>query len=62
MLSIQRRGGEITLNILTSAFNDQLPQELPSLWETATKYLLENQGMVMILILQNVFYSIIAWL
>ncbi|XP_060582986.1 TATA-binding protein-associated factor 172-like [Ruditapes philippinarum] len=46
LLSIQRRGGEITLNILTSDFNDKLPQELPSLWETATKYLLENQDSV----------------
>ena len=46
MLSVQRRGGEITLNILASISGAELPDRLPSLWETITKCLLENQGQV----------------
>ncbi|KAL4240937.1 btaf1 RNA polymerase II [Mactra antiquata] len=42
MLSIQRRGGDITLNILTSEFGEKLPQELPALWETITKCIAER--------------------
>lgn len=44
-LSIQRRGGEITLCQLAQDFADKVPTELPALWENITKYLNGSTGM-----------------